>query len=51
MRVLFFVWDVSVGCEYTGGTRGSGIVSSAYDVLEMSVVCGVRGVWFGASGY
>ena len=27
-----------------GGTRGSGIVSSAADVLGMSVVCGMRGV-------
>ena len=27
---------------YIGGTRGSGIVSSADDVLEMSVVRGVR---------
>ena len=27
-----------------GGTRGSGIVSSAYDVLAMSVVRMVRGV-------
>ena len=26
-----------------GGTRGSGVVSSAGDVLEMSVVGGVRG--------
>ena len=30
--------------EYVGGTRGSGIVSSADDLLEMSVVCGMRGV-------
>ena len=35
---------MSVGCEYMVGTRGSGIVSSAYDMLEMSVVRGVRGV-------
>ena len=27
-----------------GGTRGSGIVSSAADVLGMSVVRGIRGV-------
>ena len=27
-----------------GGTRGSAIVSSEYDVLEMSVVRGVRGL-------
>ena len=26
-----------------GGTRSSGIVSSAADVLAMSVVCGMRG--------
>ena len=31
--------------EYVGGTRGSGIVSSAADVLGMSVVRGMRGVW------
>ena len=28
---------------HVGGTRGSGIVSSAADVLWMSVVCGMRG--------
>ena len=27
---------------HVGGTRGSGIVSSATDVLWMSVVCGMR---------
>ena len=27
-----------------GGTSGSSIVSSAADVLGMSVVCGMRGV-------
>ena len=32
---------VSAGCEYIGGTRGSGAVSTADDVLEMSVVRGV----------
>ena len=32
----------SVG--HVGGTRGSGIVSSAADVLGMSVVRGLRGV-------
>ena len=31
-------------CEYIGGTRGSGIVSSADEVLEMSVVRGVGGM-------
>ena len=36
---------VSVGCEYGDGSRGSGVVSSAYDVLEMSVVRrGIGGV-------
>ena len=29
---------------YIGGTRGSGLLSSACDVLEMSVVRGVGGV-------
>ena len=29
---------------YMGGTRGSGVLSSAGDVLEMSVVGGVGGV-------
>ena len=29
---------------YMGGTRGSGVLSSAGDVLEMSVVKGVGGV-------
>ena len=58
MRVLLFVWDVSkLGeCEreamlvlvlsvsaYMGNTRGSDTVS-VDDVLEMSVVRGVRGV-------
>ena len=35
---------VSAGCEYIGGARGSGSVSTTVDVLEMSVVRGVRGV-------
>ena len=35
---------VSSGCEYMGGTRGSGFVSTADDVLEMSMVRGVRSV-------
>ena len=35
---------VSAGCECIGGTRGSGVVTSADDVLEMSVVRGVGGV-------
>ena len=30
--------------EYMGGTHGSGVLSSARDVLEMSVVRGVCGV-------
>ena len=29
---------------YMGGTRGSGVLSSACDVLELSVVRGVGGV-------
>ena len=33
---------VSAGCEYMIGTRGSGVLSSADDVLEMSVVCVMR---------
>ena len=40
---------------YMGGTRGSGVLASAGDVLEMSVVRGIGGVcdmcvcvWFGA---
>ena len=35
---------VSAGHECIGCTRGSGIVSSAADVLGMSWVCGMRGV-------
>ena len=35
---------VSVGHEYVSGTRGSGIVSRATDVLVMSVVRGMKGV-------
>ena len=35
------VVSVSVGHEYMGGTHGSGIVFSADDVLEMSLVCGM----------
>ena len=38
------VGGVFSGCKYMGGKRGSGIVSSADYVLEMSVVRGVRGV-------
>ena len=34
---------VSAGHDYVGGTLGSGIVSSADDVLRMSVVRGMRG--------
>ena len=34
---------VSAGHEYVGGTRGSGIVYSAADVLGMSVVRGMIG--------
>ena len=35
---------VVVSAGHVGGTRGSGIVSSAADVLWMSVVRGMRGV-------
>ena len=35
---------MSAGHEYVGGTRGSGIVFSAADMLGMSVVRGMRGV-------
>ena len=38
------VAEVLVWCEYKGGTRGSGVVSSVDDVLEMSVVRAMRGV-------
>ena len=41
------VWGMGVLTaehEYLGGTRGSGIVSSAGDVLGRSVVRGMRGV-------
>ena len=41
--ILVLRVDVVSG-KYMGGTRGSGIVSSAADVLWMSVVCGMRGV-------
>ena len=33
-----------MSAEHVGGTRGSGIVSSAADMLWMSVVRGMRGV-------
>ena len=35
---------VVVSARHVGGTRGSGIVSSAADVLRMSAVRGMRGV-------
>ena len=35
---------VVLGCMCMGGTCGSGVVSSEDDVIEMSVVRGVRGV-------
>ena len=49
---------VSVRHEYVDGTRGSGIVSIAADVLRMSVVRGMRGfggvcdmcLWWGGGG-
>ena len=37
---------MSTGHENVGGTRGSGIVSSASDVLGMSVM---RGSWWSVS--
>ena len=36
--------DVVAVSAYMGGTRGSGVLASAGDVLEMSVVRGVDGV-------
>ena len=47
------VVGLSAGHEYVGGTRGSGVVFSAADVLGMSVVRGMKGVggvcvWLGA---
>ena len=35
---------MSARCKYMGGTRGSTFVSTADDMLEMSVVRVVRGV-------
>ena len=35
-----------VSAGYVGGRRGSGIVSSAADVCWMSVVRGMRGIWW-----
>ena len=35
---------VSAGCEYMGGIHGSGFVSTAENVLQINVVCVVRGV-------
>ena len=35
---------MGVGHEFVGGTCGSGIVSTAANVLGMSVVHGIRGV-------
>ena len=55
MRELRQCWcgvrgGVVVVSAYMGGTRGSGVLVSACDVLEMSVVRGVGGVcvWLGA---
>ena len=42
MVVYLFLYAVLY--VHVGGTRGSGIVSSAADVLWMSVVRGIRGV-------
>ena len=36
------VVGVSAGHEYGGGTRGSGNVYNAVDVLGMRVVCGMK---------
>ena len=49
MRGLWRCWcwvrgAVVAVSVYMGGTRGSGVLSSACDVLEMSVVRGVEGV-------
>ena len=58
MVIAMQVWGpgevvaVGAGCEYMGGTWSSCFVSTADDVLDMSVVsveC-VKCVWFGA-GY
>ena len=38
------VVGMSTGHEYVGGTRDSGIVPNASDVIGMSVVRGMRGV-------
>ena len=38
------IYEVVVSAGHVGGTRGSGIVSSAADVLWMSVVREMRGV-------
>ena len=38
------VFGIRIGHEYVGGTRGSGIVSNAADVLGMSVVHGMKAV-------
>ena len=35
---------IVVSAGHVGSTHGSGIVSSAADVLGMSVECGMRGV-------
>ena len=35
---------MSAGHDYVGGTRGSGIVSNAADMLGVSVVRGMKGV-------
>ena len=35
---------MSAGCECMGDTRGSGVVSNAESVFDMSAVRGLRGV-------
>ena len=44
MGAVGCVVAVSAWCEYVCGTRGSGFVSTANNMLEMSVVRGMRGV-------
>ena len=41
---MFLPYVLFAGCDLMGGTCGSGFVSTADDVQEMSVVCGVRGI-------
>ena len=43
-EMLAWGWCGFSECRACGGTRGSGTVSSAYDVLGISEVRGIRGV-------